>query len=262
MPGRNLHPLFVEINDGNANSWTVEGRQYFTVLNSKSLTILFDYPLKLQSYFCSVEISAFAVKMNTILAILLLMLPCLCSSLTYVKHSFRTHDRSMIINDAGNDDVFGAEFKDTAPSYDNKIDSTKVGKVKRVDRGKVMQQYQNLRSTFLADSLLIAAIGFSVVWSLGTYKDALSFLIGSFLGLGYSVLLGRYVEKIGTGQSSKAGDALRFAPVIFMVALYGKFKEQFSLIPELAGFISSYQLASLLQIFNPDPYGEKNENSG
>jgi hypothetical protein len=72
--------------------------------------------------------------------------------------------------------------------------------------------------------------------------------------------LGKYVEKIGTAQKNRVVDTLRFAPVILIVALYGKFKMIISIIPELMGFFTSYQLASLLQIFNDNLYNVDDSN--
>jgi hypothetical protein len=81
------------------------------------------------------------------------------------------------------------------------------------------------------------------------------------LGLMYAALLGRYVESIGSdGRSGGGGGAgsARFAPVILLIAIYGKNKETVSIIPELLGFFG-YQLGSFLQIFNENLYGDAEE---
>ena len=129
-------------------------------------------------------------------------------------------------------------------------------------RGRVMKGYDQLRSTFILDSIFVCSLGLSAAWYFGTFKDALSFGIGSVLGLGYAVLLGRYVESIGdkSGGGGGAG-AARFAPVILLVALYGKYRSQVAIIPELLGFFS-YQAASLLQIWNESAYSEEEEGPG
>ncbi len=108
--------------------------------------------------------------------------------------------------------------------------------------------------------LSIPTIGFSAIWLFGTYKDSCSFGVGSALGLCYSVLLGRYVERLGTAKESKVSDGLRFVPVVILVGLYAKYKADFSPIMELAGFISSYQVGSFLQMFNPDLYRDCQQN--
>jgi hypothetical protein len=126
----------------------------------------------------------------------------------------------------------------------------------RRDRGKVMKSFDNLRATFLADSIFVSACGICLVWQFGVWKDVKSFALGSALGLLYAILLGRYVEGIGGQQ--KGGGSARFAPVILLVALYGKYRTELSIIPELLGFFT-YQVASFLQIFNSDLYQEETE---
>lgn len=124
------------------------------------------------------------------------------------------------------------------------------------DRGKIMKGFDNLRATFLADSIFVSALGLSATWYFGTWKDVVSFALGSGLGLLYAVLLGRYVEGIGGQQSG--GGAARFAPVILLVAVYGKYRTQLSILPELLGFFS-YQVASFLQVWNESLYEEEED---
>jgi len=122
------------------------------------------------------------------------------------------------------------------------------------DKVRNKKSFDNLRFTFVLDSLFVSFIGLALVWLFGTVKDVKSFALGSTLGLGYAVLLGNYVESIGSGsQRGLASGGLRFLPVFLTVLLYGKNKEELSIIPELLGF-STYQLASLLQIFNKSAY--------
>lgn len=121
-------------------------------------------------------------------------------------------------------------------------------------RDEVMEGFQNARVTFLLDSIFVSVIGLCLTWYFGSFKDSYSYGIGSVLGLAYAALLGRYVESLNTGEGSAGGSA-RFAPVILLIALYGKNKETISIIPELLGFFS-YQVASFLQIFNEDLYKE------
>lgn len=159
------------------------------------------------------------------------------------------------------DDIFGAEFLAQQKELQLTVASLKTGVKKRQElqpeeRQQVMNSYQKMRASYLSDSVLVAVLGLAVVLTVGTYKDALSYGLGSMMGLCYSVLLGKYVERIGTTTENKAVDGLRFAPVVFLVALYGKYRDVFSIIPELIGFIVSYQLSGLLQMFNEDPYGE------
>ena len=159
-----------------------------------------------------------------------------------------------------NDNIFGSEFKiaDNLPEepktyWRGNIQYTEISPEKR---GKVMDGYNNLRITFLLDNLFISALGLCLIWSFGTFKDAFSYGIGSFLGLGYAALLARYVESLGSKQGGGAGGgAARFAPVVLLILLYSKNKEFISIVPEILGFFT-FQVASLLQIFNEDAYGE------
>lgn len=160
------------------------------------------------------------------------------------------------------DELFGSEF---IKELKNPASSKKTAKKKVLsyeERYKVMEGYNNVRKSVLADSLFIGLIGFNFIWLVGTYKDAYSFGIGAILGSAYTILLGKYVEKIGTANTSKTSDSLRFVPAILLIVLYAKFKTLISIIPELTGFFTSYQLASLLQAFNQNLYGyDLNDNN-
>lgn len=169
-----------------------------------------------------------------------------------------------VFHQQSTDEIFGAEFlKD---EQNNNLSSSSIkAPIRRKylsyeERQKVMTGYQKVRVTILSDSLLISVVGFSLVWLLASYKDAISFGIGATLGSIYTILLGKYVENIGTQNRSKFGENVRFLPAIILIALYGKFKTVIAIIPELAGFFTSYQLASLLQAFNQDLYGESDED--
>jgi hypothetical protein len=159
------------------------------------------------------------------------------------------------------DEIFGAEFlKDVQNSNPSPSSKKAPRYLTYEERQKVMTGYQKVRVTILSDSLLISVVGFSLVWLLASYKDAISFGIGAILGSIYTILLGKYVENIGTQNRSKFGENVRFLPAIILIALYGKLKTVIAIIPELAGFFTSYQLASLLQAFNQDLYGESDED--
>lgn len=164
------------------------------------------------------------------------------------------------LDSSSNDDVFGAELAIVQQASREEKPASQE-KVKTVSRQEVMQEYQNLRSTVFLDSVFVTIVGFSTVWMFGTCKDAISYGLGGALGLCYSVLLGRFVERLGTKQANKATDGLRFVPVVLLVGLYAKYKTDFSLIMELLGFVLSYQVGSFLQMFNPDPYSSSSSSN-
>lgn len=168
-------------------------------------------------------------------------------------------------DDTTNDEIFGSEFSDGNKGKSEEEKTYWRGNIQYTEispekRGKVMKGYDNLRITFLLDNLFISALGLCLLWSFGTYKDAFSYGVGSFLGLGYAALLARYVESLGSKQGGGAGGgAARFAPVVLLILLYSKNKEYISIVPEILGFFT-FQVASLLQIFNQDAYGESGES--
>ena len=167
---------------------------------------------------------------------------------------------------AVSDEVFGAEFRVPVKGQEEEEKVYYRGKTKYKiiapeKREKIMEGYDNLRITFLLDNLFVASIGLCLVWSFGTFKDAFSYGVGSLLGTGYAALLARYVENLGSngqGGVTGGGGGARFAPVVLLILLYAKNKEVISIIPELLGFFT-FQIASLLQIFNDDPYREGQE---
>jgi hypothetical protein len=164
-------------------------------------------------------------------------------------------------NETNIDDIFGSEFK---PVDQDEKDNTywrgnrQYTVLSPKGREKAMDGYNNLRLTFLLDNLFISALGLCLIWGFGTFKDSFSYGIGSALGLGYATLLSRYVESLGEGGGGGGGGAARFAPVLLLILLYSKNKEYISIIPEILGFFT-FQIASLLQIFNEDAYGEESE---
>ena len=147
-----------------------------------------------------------------------------------------------------NDEVFGAEFRDSDDDspfrsndrYSDLSTSAKEnvdGKLYVNSRGQVVreksqeevnkiiaskQSYNILRSTFVFDSLFLSSLGLSFVWFIGTYKDAYSYALGATLGILYSILLGNYVETIGTAQrKSKIKENARFLPgIVIQTKLY------------------------------------------
>ena len=123
-------------------------------------------------------------------------------------------------------------------------------------RETVMKSFDNLRATFITDSAFVCALGFWVTWYFGSLKDAYSYGLGSILGISYAILLGRYVEGLGSNGKGTGGGAARFAPVILLIAVFGKYRDQISLLPELLGFFS-YKIASILQAFNEEAYSEQ-----
>lgn len=158
------------------------------------------------------------------------------------------------------EDIFGSEF--TLPPKSPEQEKTywrgnqQYTEISPEKRGKVMSGYNNLRITFLLDNLFISALGLCLLWSFGTYKDAFSYGVGALLGTGYAALLARYVESLGSKSGGGAGGgAARFAPVVLLILLYSKNKEYISIVPEILGFFT-FQVSSLLQIFNEDAYGE------
>ena len=170
---------------------------------------------------------------------------------------FSTKSDDVIV---ASDDIFGSEF--TLPPKSPEEEKTywrgnqQYTEISPEKRGKVMRGYNNLRITFLLDNLFISALGLCLLWSFGTYKDAFSYGVGSFLGTGYAALLARYVESLGSKSGGGAGGgAARFAPVVLLILLYSKNKEYISIVPEILGFFT-FQVSSLLQIFNEDAYGE------
>lgn len=167
------------------------------------------------------------------------------------------------------DDVFGQEFTiKRAPLPVEALETNKlqisVNNIPDIisPYEKSMQSYQRMRFSLFSDSLIVSIISFSAMWYFFPLKESLSFGVGSAMGIVYSLLLGRFVERLGTSRENRASDGLRFAPVVILVLLYAKFKAIFSLIPEIAGFVVSYQLAAFLQAFNDDPYGEIDDMSG
>mmetsp|Transcript_18181 Transcript_18181/g.18231 ORF Transcript_18181/g.18231 Transcript_18181/m.18231 type:complete len:232 (-) Transcript_18181:238-933(-) len=214
---------------------------------------------------------------NMLSCFIVLSILSMSSSLLTTSIVDRSINRKVCIRyfSAENDDIFGAEFRPalSEKSIDEPTEAREyqqqlywkgrsyVKKAVAPERAyQSKEEFEKLRLTFVFDSIYISLLGLCVAWTVGSYKDAISYGIGSILGAAYAVLLGRYVQTIGTGAGGASGGA-RFAPVILLVLLYSKNKDIISIIPEIIGFFS-FQLGSFLQIFNTDAYGEsETENS-
>lgn len=141
---------------------------------------------------------------------------------------------------------------DAQSKADFDLSLTEIG-LKRGFKGEdtlTTNEYKQTQMKLLVDNLWISTIGFSLVWYAFDYKTSLSFGVGCFLGNFYLLLLSRYVEGLGSGAGDVGkGGSARFALVILLVLIAGKFKNDINLIPELIGF-SIYQLTTLLQAFD------------
>ena len=206
---------------------------------------------------------------QTLFAIALLFIPSVSS---WISTRSRSNYVKNTLKSSIPDDVFGSEMafikkNSTSPSGEIVISTMQLnGDIKKIKilppekRAEVMKSYDNARLTFIADSVFISLLGLSLTWCAGSFKDAYSYGLGSLLGIGYAVLLSRYVESVGSENRSKGG-SLRFVPVILLIVLYGKFKTYVNIIPELLGFFS-YQLGSFVQIFNENLYGDEADDDG
>jgi hypothetical protein len=122
------------------------------------------------------------------------------------------------------------------------------------------EMFKQKRLALVYDTAYISALIFATCWLLSNDPfTAWSYLPGAVLGLAYSYGLGKSVEKIGANPmdlvdnnsgkeeaGSGLGDA-RFAFLILLFLLLGKFQSQgLQPLPAIAGFFT-YQLASLKQ---------------
>lgn len=194
------------------------------------------------------------------LRILLIFL--ISKSQGYIFSSYGLKNTRLVALRQSEPDVFGSEFR-RGPGWVGEEETEYTdykGRVTRTitpeKRERAMRQYDQLRLSFVLDSVFVSALGLCGVWFFGTYQDATSYALGAVLGTFYSILLTRYVEGIGNeDRRSNLAGSLRFAPVILLVLLYSKNRTNLSFIPEFVGFFS-FQLGSILQAFNTDAYGE------
>jgi len=123
-----------------------------------------------------------------------------------------------------------------------------------ISRGK---SYAARKFQLLFDSLWLSALGLALCWTAFSFEASVSYGLGALLGFGYITLLGRTVEAIGTVGVPGAGvGQARFAMVILLVLLAGKYRDTIQVIPAIIGF-STYQVASFLQAFDREEVKEK-----
>lgn len=160
-------------------------------------------------------------------------------------------------------DIFGKEFKSVQAATRDTVywkgKQIAVIPATPTRRAKEREMYSNVKVTFILDSVFVSLLGLCLTWYFGTLVDSFSYGIGALLGLVYANLLSKFVENLGTAEKSVGGNA-RFVTVILLILVYAKNKETVHIIPELIGFFS-YQVGSLLQIFNTNLYQDEKENT-
>jgi len=143
---------------------------------------------------------------------------------------------------------FWAQQKELADSM--KDVTEKQDRAKKVaQKEKYAQRLQGL----VADTFFYSIMIFSILWVFSGPLTPISYVFGASFGTAYSYGLGRYVEAIGQSvddSSAVAGAGVgqaRFAFLIVLILLVGKFKSQgLQEIPAIMGFFT-YQIASLGQ---------------
>lgn len=142
-------------------------------------------------------------------------------------------------------EIFWAKQRAMAAQIEAKADAG----VKNANREKFAKRRLALVSDTVYFSVLIACL----LWLASTNPFvAISYLFGATSGTAYSYGLGKYVETIGGSiddteiEGAGIGQA-RFAFLILLFVIVGKFRDQGLLeIPSIMGFFT-YQLASLGQ---------------
>ncbi len=126
--------------------------------------------------------------------------------------------------------------------------------INRSIKAEQLEKFAKRRMALVGDTGYFTALLFASLWM---YFDnpliAISYLFGAMCGLAYAYGLGKYVETLGGSVDDEqevqgAGfGAARFAFLILLFALVGKFKGYGLMeIPAIMGFFT-YQLASLSQ---------------
>jgi hypothetical protein len=116
------------------------------------------------------------------------------------------------------------------------------------------EKFAKRRLALTYDTLYFSILIASILWIVSSNPFvSLSYLFGALSGTAYSYGLGKYVETIGgsiddaEAQEGAGIGSARFAFLILLFVVVGKFRDQGLLeIPSIMGFFT-YQLASLGQ---------------
>lgn len=78
-----------------------------------------------------------------------------------------------------------------------------------------------LQIKYTLDQVFVAAVGGCLFWGFGTFVDFYSYSIGALFGICYFVLLGKYVDTIGSSQvnAGTAGGSARYASTVALASL-------------------------------------------
>ena len=118
---------------------------------------------------------------------------------------------------------------------------------------EMQEKFARRRLALTSDTLYFAFLIGSLLWLVSPNPFVtISYLFGALSGTAYSYGLGKYVESIGgsiddTDMEGAGVGQARFAFLILLFVVVGKFRSQGLLeIPSIMGFFT-YQLASLSQ---------------
>ena len=173
------------------------------------------------------------------------------------QHRHKSHKVVLLASDNSDEE----EEKDTKKSINDQIFWAKQKALaaqmsSKVESGVKQERAENFakrRMALTSDTFYFSILIGTVLWI--TFPNpfvTISYLFGALLGTAYSYGLGKYVETIGGSiddvdiEGAGVGQA-RFAFLILLVVVVGKFRSQGLLeIPSITGFFT-YQLASLGQ---------------
>lgn len=116
-----------------------------------------------------------------------------------------------------------------------------------------MEDYYQLQKELLIGSLVLSLIGFLSVWATYSLNTALSYLLGSLVGVIYLRMLAKDVATLGNGKQQLSKTRLALFAAVFLI---GVRVEQLELLPIILGFLT-YKVAlifhTLRAIAKPNP---------
>lgn len=134
-----------------------------------------------------------------------------------------------------------------SPSAQKIVDPDKLPAIRAREKAKYeMQKYR-----LIGDNIFLTLLVGSGVWGFFSFKTAVSFGLGGLMGTMYLILLGRFVESLGSEEGGGGGGPARLGLAVALVLICSKNREVLEVAPAIAGFFM-YQASTLLQALYVD----------
>jgi len=111
-----------------------------------------------------------------------------------------------------------------------------------------LAEYEEIKKELVADTAFVGSLGFSCATAFLPQMGALSYMLGMFGSIGYSVLLTKSADGMGS-LGMDTSQLQRFGLLFALILICAKNPDTVQILPVLFGFFVPYKVASLRSAF-------------